>query len=97
MPDLNIENYYVCEQAVSFYCKIGDYQVSYDNGWSCGCTGFKFRKTCKHVKEAQEKRCTWNQYIDGGEPVKVERSEDFTFGLACPKCGEPISVIRVGV
>jgi hypothetical protein len=36
--------------------KNGFYTVKFDKqGWSCTCTGFGFRRTCKHVEQTKKK------------------------------------------
>jgi len=61
-------------------------------GWTCNCEGFKFRKTCSHVKKAEKKRCGWNIQLDpGNQPKKKGRKK------VCPKCGRETEIIRVGV
>lgn len=92
MPDFNIEHYYACEDTKYFSIKIGEYTITHDNynDWHCTCLGFKYskgKKPCKHIIEARSKKCSWNQYIDGGEPVSGK----------CPKCGGPIIGIKVAV
>jgi len=100
MPDLTIEYYYLCSSAVRAAYNIEGsedktYQVEYDHnyintksqGWSCDCQGYKFRKTCNHIKKAQEKHCGWLQFANGDEPVDGK----------CPKCGDDISSRGWGV
>ena len=86
MPDFNVQNYWHCESARKWKTKIGDYTVSYGPSkgefqydYKCACKGYEFRKTCKHIKEAQKIHCNWNQFVSG------EAVED---GNLCPNCGE---------
>jgi len=47
--------------------------VRWANGrWHCDCTGFQYRKTCRHVKAVQELQRGF-----GFEQIAVERTEDF--------------------
>lgn len=39
--------------------KDGFYQVEVSNGWiSCNCTGYGFRRTCKHVEQVKKSMAT---------------------------------------
>jgi hypothetical protein len=53
----------------------------------CGCPGAKYHGKCKHIKEAEAKRCLWHSQFD------EEQKED---GI-CPRCGGPTENIRFGV
>lgn len=35
--------------------KNGYYTVSYDNGWSCTCTGYGYRRNCRHIEQTKSK------------------------------------------
>ncbi len=59
--------------------------VQYD--WTCDCKGFKFRKKCKHVIDAERDRCGWHQQFDGGRSM---------MGY-CPRCGNETQIVMVGV
>ena len=94
MPDLSIEIMFMCasndytEQKVKG--KTSTYTVTFSRGqWHCDCQGFKFRKTCSHIK--QVKLCGWHQQAHGGDAKKTKD------GWQCPKCGGEAIPIRVGV
>ena len=111
MPDLNIHTAVTCRTnqewgPVKVLSSDGSkiYQVTYGRlahwadtqyGWSCTCPGFKFRKTCNHIKAVEKsgQRCGWNADLEPGrQPVTTPKGE-----LACPECGGPVSAYRVGV
>jgi len=103
MPDFTIENYYVCQTAEDFQTEVkgskGAYKVTYGivygkdtmYGWECTCKAFQFGKgkPCKHITQvkASGERCGWMQQFDGDEPKDGK----------CPKCGKPVTVVRVAV
>ena len=103
MPDLNIEYHYQCSSienfSMTFSGSNGEKYIvdQYRGKWHCDCTGFKFRKTCKHVEEAKKKQCTWSEMYDGGLPVDVPTSEEHPNGKACPVCGLEAVSRRYGV
>jgi len=106
---LTVEYYWHCVSAEKAVYKIegskDTYTVSYDHnyintkgqGWHCPCQGFTFRKTCKHVKEAQAKHCGWLQFVSGGDAVDVPENDEYTNGKACPECGGPVASRGWGV
>jgi hypothetical protein len=88
MPDLTIEIYPMCSQMERYErADCGYYQEYFRGQWHCTCPGFKFRKTCKHVKVAESVRCTWHGAYD--EPQEKEGE--------CPHCGGPTVYVQVGV
>lgn len=97
MPDLTIEHFYYCDSVENFTYKIEGkpYTVkhgptafgSYNYDWSCDCKSFQYRHRCKHIEEAKQHFCGWNQFTDGGQPRD---------GL-CPKCLRKTHVSLVGV
>lgn len=104
MPDFTVEVYSHCrsveECAVDVSGSKGNtYRVrrgrtlTAQNGWVCGCPGYKFRGNCKHVRAAREHPdyCGWQEFVHGGEPVKQEN------GFACPNCGGPAVPLRYAV
>lgn len=45
----------------------------------CECRGFRFRGSCRHVKELDANRCRWVELQDSSNENLTE----------CPECGEP--------
>jgi len=99
MPDLTIENSWVCETAETYHEQVGKYLVRFsahriftnDEGWSCECLGFKYKKHCKHIEVAKKNRCGWMQQVSGGNVV--ERDGEYF----CPKCGQAAIPVRIAV
>jgi hypothetical protein len=87
MPDLTVIHYRGCQDLDYFQMTVdgskgNKYVVSCNRGrWSCDCKGFKFRKTCKHVEEAQKNKCGWSQ--EWNDEEAVVKGGDYV----CPKCG----------
>jgi hypothetical protein len=95
MPDFTKQIYFHCRSVESCIVEVqGSTGKTYkvhrgrtrtaQNDWICECKGFKFRGTCKHVKQARSHPdyCGWQEFIDGGEPVKQPEG-----GFGCPECG----------
>lgn len=63
--------------------------ANYQYGMECTCKGFQFRKTCKHVKQAESENecCLWHQQYDGG----------YLGDGKCPKCGGPVEAVMCAV
>jgi len=60
---------------------------------SCTCRGYRFRGTCKHLKEAIRHRCGWHSIYDGSPAMTdVHKTRKI-----CPRCGGRLRVVRVGV
>lgn len=96
MPDMTIEAYWCCETAQHWRGTIDGHAVYWGSlppsadvgyGFVCDCTGFKYRKQCRHVKAAEALRCGWQQFVSGGEPVDGK----------CPRCGGGVSAERYAV
>lgn len=97
MPDLSIHYFYHCESAEHFSTKVegskgkhyavtyGPSRGRYQYDYHCSCDSFKFGKGkyCKHIEEVKKSglHCNWQQFIDGGEPVKKDGEN------RCPNCG----------
>lgn len=63
-------------------------------GYSCSCPAYKYQAgECKHIKRIrrENRRCGWNQEVDGGEPDRVEDR------LFCPGCGGPVIAYEIYV
>lgn len=102
MPDLTYHSFAHCSNLTKTHEVKGSrgkiYLVSNPKNapdWQCTCPSFKFSKEqkfgskpyCKHIKLVLSK-CTWNQFIDGGEPTEDGK---------CPHCGEPVEYQTYGV
>lgn len=81
-----------CPDNSRYETKVGDYFVYFDSrsGWSCGCKGFKYRKTCKHIVQADEERCHWGEGAISGSPESSDNDK-------CPDCGQKLIAVMVGV
>lgn len=107
MPDLTIECHSWCKSNESWSRKVkgskgATYTVvygrmprgaDYEYGYSCDCKAFEFGggKPCRHIKEVQGERCTWNFEACMGS--SAERPADGK----CPQCGGELSGIRIAV
>ena len=91
MPDLTLETTQVCQQLEPYkhYWHIRDYDQYLDHTYmlNCTCKGFQVRRTCKHVRELEETRCTWHGMYDEAQ----------TTDKVCPRCGGPTMYVRVAV
>jgi hypothetical protein len=61
--------------------------VEYD--YTCTCPAFTHHsdKYCKHIIDAKQDHCNWDQLVDGGTPVNGN----------CPQCGEHAEYYRAAV
>lgn len=89
MPDFNTIYVKTCAKNVSFQREINGHTVDFNNrrGWSCDCKGYEFRKTCRHITQAQAEKCAWNFELEYWEGIEDK----------CPSCGGPLEVVRVAV
>jgi hypothetical protein len=90
MADLTIEIMQICEKrSRPVLAKIGGYLQTICPGGDadCTCKGFKYRRNCKHIRELEEKTCSYFELVDG--PPETEG--------VCPHCGGPLAYVRVGV
>ncbi len=99
MPDLTIHAARWCmenEHAERTYegSTGTEYKTTYSRGnpgaygynWGCTCPGFKFRKICKHVKEAEASRCDYGWEAAAGSPTEM--------GKTCPNCKGPTAIME---
>jgi hypothetical protein len=106
MPDLIIRSFWHCQSFDTFEAKVpsstgGVYIVTFgpvpfgptQRDWQCECKGFKFRKSCRHVKEARKLRCGWSQFQDGGDVVRTKKGGD----PQCPDCRGEVGAFDWGV
>lgn len=89
MTDFTIEIHPVCVQGQHKMDSIRGYSQSYHfpEGWTCTCKGFEYYGKCKHIREAEENRCTWNDMFD----IKQEQN-----GI-CPRCGGKTISVKFAV
>jgi len=100
MPDLTIENGWMCQTNEDWETEVvgskGDiYKVTYgftpigpcEHDYSCTCPSRKH--PCKHVLAVRKQRCGWHSQFDAGE---VDQQNP-----ACPKCGGAVVAIRFAV
>lgn len=89
MPDLTLVPMRQCsESLIGKSADYGRYKTAiFGPHQFCNCKGFKYRRTCKHVKDLESKICTYHEQIDG--PPNEDKS--------CPKCGGKTVVVMVGV
>ena len=80
----------MCQQLDYHYESIGNYLQTFNPGigWSCTCKGYRYRKTCKHVAQAEKEQCTWHK--EYSDEKQVEEG-------VCPVCGGPTIPVMVGV
>jgi hypothetical protein len=106
MPDLTVETAYTCltnehwvrkvagsdgsTHTVRF-CRQPHGPVQYD--YECSCLGFKYRRTCRHIRQVDSERCGWN----AGLEVTLEPDHAANGEPICPNCGGPVRAVRVGV
>lgn len=84
----------VCRTVLEFQTTVNDYVQAYDyqTGWHCGCAGFRYRRTCRHVEEAKKLRCC------RGEGAMWGSSEpEWPDDGKCPDCGGETSGLRIAV
>lgn len=97
MADLNIETARWCQSNEIDSTVINGYTLTYGKhnpgpysaNWDCNCKGYQFRKTCKHIAEAEEKRCGFGWEAAAGSPIDM--------GKTCPSCGGPTCAMRYAV
>jgi hypothetical protein len=108
MPDFDVQVHFHCTSAESFEAEVPSSKpgkthkvvLGYSRhgnckfDWSCDCKGFKFRKTCSHIKKAKESEdyCGWQGFVHGGDPIQNAEGE-----FRCPKCGDEAIPLRYAV
>lgn len=91
MPDLTYEIVSQCVEDRDRVWTIGGYRqnyVYYLNEFECTCKGYQFRKSCKHLKELESKRCTWHSMFSEEEQTEEGK---------CPVCGGATEYVRFAV
>ena len=74
MPDLTLHNARWCITNETDERNIGEYRQTYRTNnlgsdavnWYCTCKGFRFRKTCKHITQAEQERCGYGYEAAAG-------------------------------
>jgi hypothetical protein len=97
MPDFNVEAHWCCETVRHWQATVEGHlvhwgplppQASVGYGMICDCKGYRFRGTCRHVKQAETMRCGWQAFVHGDEPTEDGK---------CPRCGGPVTAERYAV
>ena len=108
MTDFTVETKWICETAENWQYDImrdgqrvyrvkynhmpDNHAVAYD--YTCTCKGYKFRKNCKHIEEAKQYHCNWNQFVDGGDVLWLDPSKE---EFCCPRCKGKAKAIQLAV
>jgi hypothetical protein len=91
MADLTVEIFPVCSTLEPYRktWNVGGYEQHVDASYeiNCSCKGFHFRHSCKHAKQVEAERCTWHGAYD----------EEIVEDGKCPRCGDDVMYVRVGV
>ena len=58
-------------------------------GAVCSCDGFRYRGTCRHIREAYNEICHWSS-LDGEKQTRQQELRRI-----CPACGEPTRIVVV--
>ena len=71
----------ICSQHEDTYFEVDGYEQHYDSEMdhiSCTCVGYKFGRTCSHVRKARLQLCNWHK----------QHGEKQTTPGECPRCGK---------
>ena len=98
MPDLTVETRLFCQSIRFFQLAVPSARsanvYTVERGehtqyeFVCDCPAFQFRKTCRHIREAEKQWCGWAEHT--GKPKPPESN-------SCPECGGPIFAQGVAV
>lgn len=87
----DVQKFTSSDGSEEYTCTYGAHNAGpYQMNWSCTCKGFQFRKTCKHVKQAEDLRCGHGWEAAAGSPA------DYPDGK-CPSCGKRPVPVRVAI
>lgn len=102
MKDLSTIMQWHCSTAEFWSTNVDKYVVRWSNwdhqnqdvqyDYSCTCFGYKFKKHCKHIKNAKEQHCNWMQFSTGEKVLNTLSGK-----YQCPNCKKEAKCMTWGV